>query len=235
MKAKTREADVVRRFPFTEEEMADAFERLLTTGKTLDGVGRFSRVFREVDCQRGRADFVALAYGTTRFLTGKDINIKFAGSLLLSFLHERAPRSLAYLRDRTGLTERKVESAASELAKRRYVLQTESGSYVLNPKRPLRQVCIWAFELKLDNPKRAVFQAQQYRSFAQGVLIVVPPEQLVLYEKFGMVMRRWGIGLASFNPLTGKFVLARHARLGPPHSRHHQAYALLQLLGDAGI
>jgi hypothetical protein len=234
MNMRTRVATADRRFPFTEEEMADAFEHLLRTSKALPGVGRFSRVFREVDCQRGRADFVALAHGTTRFLTGKNINIKFAGSLLLSFLHERAPRSLAYLCESSGLTERTVASAASELAKRKYVLVTESGSYLLNPNRPLRQVQIWAFELKLDKPKRAVFQAQQYRSFAQGVLIVVPPGQLVLYDKFGMVMRRWGIGLGSFNPLTQQFTLVRPARLGPPHSRHHQAYALFQLLGEGG-
>ena len=50
-----------RRFPFTEEEMADAFERLLKAGRTLHGVGRFSRVFREVVCHHGRPDFVALA------------------------------------------------------------------------------------------------------------------------------------------------------------------------------
>ena len=111
------------------------------------------------------------------------------------------------------------------------MLQTESGSFLLNPNRPLRRVEVWAFELKLDKPKRAVFQAQQYRSFAQGVLIVVPPEQLGLYDKFDAVMRRWGIGLASFSPLTKEFILERPARLGPPHSRHHQAYALFQLLG----
>jgi hypothetical protein len=189
-------------------------------------------VFREVDCQRGRPDFVALAYGTTRFLAGKSITVKFAGSLVLSFLHEHAPRSLAYLCENSGLSMRTVESSADELAKRKYVLQTESGSYVLNPKRPLRQVRVWAFELKLNRPKRAVFQAQQYRSFAQGALIVVPPEQLVLYDKFDLVMRRWGIGLASFNPLTEEFVVARPARVGRPHSRHHQAYALFQLLRD---
>src|SRR3954469_1820161 len=91
------------RFPYTEEEMANAFERLLKKGRTLPGVGRLSRVFREVDCQRGRPDFVALARGSTRFLTGKSIGAKFAGSLLLSFLHERAPRSLSYLSEHSGL------------------------------------------------------------------------------------------------------------------------------------
>lgn len=234
MKAKNRATLAARRFPFTEEEMGDAFERLLRTRKVLMGVGRFSRVFREVDCHRGRADFVALAHGTTRFLIGTSVKVKSAGSLLLSFLHERAPRSLDYLCEQSGLTQRTVKSAVSELARRKYVLQTKNGSLLLNPKRPLRQVEVWAFELKLDKPKRAVFQAQQYRSFAQGVLIIVPPEQLGLYDKFDAVMRRWGIGLASFSPLTNEFILERPPRLGPPLSRHHQAYALFQLLGAGG-
>lgn len=212
--------------------MADAFECLLKTGKTLPGVGRFSRVFREVDCHRGRPDFVALARGTTRFLAGKSITVKFAGSLVMSFFHERAPRSLSYVCEHSGLSMRTIESATDELVKCKYVLRTESGSCLLNPRRPLRQVRVWAFELKLDKPKRAVFQAQQYRSFAQGVLIVVPPEQLALYDKFELAMGRWGIGLASFNPLTEEFIVARPPRIGRPHSRHHQAYALFQLLGN---
>jgi hypothetical protein len=232
MNAKTTKSTTVRRFPFTEEEMADAFECVLNAGKTLPGVGRFSRVFREVDCHRGRPDFVALARGTTRFLAGKSITVTFAGSLVMSFLHERAPRSLAYVCEHSGLSRRTIESATDELVKRKYVLRTESGSCLLNPRRPLRQVRVWAFELKLDKPKRAVFQAQQYRSFAQGVLIVVPPEQLALYDKFELAMGRWGIGLASFNPLTEEFIVARPPRIGRPHSRHHQAYALFQLLGS---
>lgn len=232
MKVNRKSWTTACRFPFTEEEMADAFERLLKADRALPGVGRFSRIFREVDCQRGRPDFVALVHGTTRFLVGKSISVKFAGSLLMSFLHERAPRSLAYLSQHSGLSMRTVETATEELVQCSYVLRTESGSCLLNPKRPLRQVCVWAFELKLNKPKRAVFQAQQYRSFAQGVLIVAPPEQLALYDKFRLAMRRWGIGLASFNPSTEEFIVRRQPRIGRPHSRHHQAYALFQLLGE---
>jgi hypothetical protein len=232
MKLKNKKSISIRRFEFTEEEMADAFECLLKAGKTLPGIGRFSRVFREVDCQRGRPDFVALAHGTTRFLAGKSITVKFAGSLVLSFLHERSPRSTAYLCEQSGLSMRTIETATGELVKHKYVLRTESGAYILNPKRPLRHVQAWAFELKLNRPKRAVFQAQQYRSFAQGVLIVVPPEQLGLYNKFDLAMRRWGIGLASFNPLTKEFFVTRRPRIGKPRSRHHQAYALFQLLSN---
>ena len=224
-----------RRFPFSEEEMADAFERLLNRGRTLPGVGRLSRVFREVDCHRGRPDFIALARGTTRFLTGKSITLKFAGSLIMSFLHEKSSRSVTYLREHSGISLRTIKLALKELVERKYVLDAGGSSYLLNPARPLRQVHVWAFELKLDKPKRAVFQAQQYRSFAQSVLIVAPPSQLPLYKKFGVAMRRWGIGFATFDPLTNEFKIHRSPRIGTPHSRHHQAYALFQLLsGTAG-
>src|SRR4051812_38358481 len=104
-----------RHFPYTEDEMADALERLLKAGRALPGVGRLSRVFREVDCQRGRPDFIALARGTTRFLNGKSISSKFAGSLVLSFLHERAPRSLSYLCEHSGLSLRAIRGATTEL------------------------------------------------------------------------------------------------------------------------
>ncbi len=232
MKVTSSKATTGRRFPYSEEEMADAFEQVLKTGRTLPGIGRLSRVFREVDCHRGRPDFIALARGTTHFLTGKSVTLKFAGSLVMSFLHERAPRSLAYLCEQTGLSKRTIETATAELVNRGFALQTESGTYFLNAAKPLRQVQVWAFELKLDKPKRAVFQAQQYRSFAQSVLIVVPPGQLALYDKFKLAMRRWGIGLASFDPSTKEFIIQRPPRIGSPHSRHHQAYALFQLLAD---
>jgi len=97
----------------------------------------------------------------------------------------------------------------------------------------LQDIEIWAFELKLDKPKRAVFQAQQYRSFAQNVLIVVPPSQIPLYSKFSLALRRWGIGLASFEPTLSEFQLCRPPRLSQPNSRHQQAYAMFQLLGAA--
>lgn len=215
---------------FTEEDMADAFERLLTSRGSIPGVGRLTRVFREVDCHRGRPDFIALAHGTSRLLIGKSIAAKAAGSLLMSFLHSGAPRSTAYLVKQSGLSTRTVRAVTDELVERRYAIQTESGAFLLNPERRLWEVQVWAFELKIDKPKRALFQAQQYRLFAQRAMIVVPPNQAHLYGKHVLAMRRWGIGLASFDPITGDFEVHRRPRIGGPHSRQHQAYTLFQLL-----
>lgn len=232
MKAKSTTSTSSNARRFSEEEMANAFKRVLKTNKHLPGIGRLSRVFREVDCHRGRPDFIALSRGSTRFLMGKSVTLKFAGSLVMSFLHERSPRSTAYLCEHSGLSPRTIDAATNELVKCKYAIRTANGSYLLNPAKPLRQVQVWAFELKLDKPKRAVFQAQQYRSFAQNVLIVVPPAQIPLYDKFRLAMRRWGIGLASFDPSTKEFLIQRPPRVGSPHSRHHQTYALFQLLGE---
>lgn len=210
--------------------MADAFHELLSQRISLPGVGRLTRVFREIDCHRGRPDFIALAHGTSRFLKGKGVEAKAAGSLILSFLHSRSPRSLQYLAKHSGLSMRTVQKVTSELLTRRHVLQTETGSLTLNAARRLWEVQVWAFELKIDNPRRALFQAQQFRLFAHHALIVVPPSQIHLYEKYSESMERWGIGLARFDPLGGEFVVERAPRRGDPQSRHHQAYALFQML-----
>lgn len=215
---------------YTEEEMADAFEELLSRGTTIPGIGRLTRVFREIDCHRGRPDFIALAHGTSRLLTGRSIEAKSAGSLLMSFLHFSSPRSITYLATQSGLAMRTVRTTLDELTRARHICQRRSGSYVLNPARRIRDVQVWAFELKIGHPRRALFQAQQYRLFAQRVMIVVPPDQAHLFAKRSETMRRWGIGLASFDATRGQFEVYRRPRIGGPQSRQHQAYALFQLL-----
>jgi hypothetical protein len=222
-----------RRFGYTEEEMADAFERFMLAKRGLPGLGRISKIFREIDCQQGRPDFVALVGRKHRFLNGNTVSLKLAGSLVLSFLHEGAGRTPAYLCERSGLSLRSVRHALAELVKHHYVNRTESGAFVANPSSSLHTVGVIAIELKLDRPRRAIFQAQQCRAFAQRVLIVIPPSQLSTYRKYKVALRRWGIGIATFDLASHEFVLRRKPRSGKPHSKQHQAYAKFQLLDDA--
>jgi hypothetical protein len=220
-------------FSYSEEEMADAFQQFMNEKRGLPGIGRFSRVFREIDCQQGRPDFIALSRTHKKFLTGNTITVKLAGSLVLSLLHENAMRTPEYLARHSGLSIRSVESALSELLVHKYVKRSASGAYFINSGRSLRAIEVVAIELKLDRPRRALFQAQQARSFAQQVLIVVPPRQAKLYEKYAVALRRWGIGLATFEPQTLEFSVCRAPRTSRPRSRQHQAYAMFQLLHDS--
>ncbi|MGE0481707.1 MAG: hypothetical protein AB7Q17_14675 [Phycisphaerae bacterium] len=226
-------AEPSSRFDYTECEMADAFERFVLGKRGLPGVGRVSKLFREVSCQQGRPDFVALMGPKHRFLKGSTVSLKLAGSIVLSLLHEGAGRTSAYLCEHSGLSLRSVQQALSELVRHRYVKCTGSGTYVANPSSSLQTVEVIAIELKLDRPRRAIFQAQQCRAFAQRVLIVVPPSQLGTYRKYKVALRRWGIGIATFDPVSGEFDLRRKPRSGRPHSKQHQAYAKFQLLHDA--
>lgn len=223
----------IRRFPYTEEQMAGAFEQLMLAKRGLPGVGRISKVFREIDCQQGRPDFIALVGRKHRFLNGNTVSLKLAGSLVLSFLHESAGRTPAYLCEHSGLSLRSVRGALAELLKHRYVKRTVNGAFVANPASSLHTVEIIAIELKLDRPRRAVFQAQQYRAFAQQVLIVIPPSQLSTYRKYKVALRRWGIGVATFDLTSNEFALRRKPRSAKPHSKQHQAYAKFQLLAEA--
>ncbi len=226
-------ATTKRRFAYTEEEMANAFQTFMEVERGIPGIGRFSRVFREIDCQQGRPDFIALARTQKKFLNGNTISVKLAGSLVFSLLHENAMRTPEFLARHSGLSVRSVESALSELLIHKYVKRSSSGAYSINAKRSLREIEVIAIELKLDRPRRALFQAQQARSFAQQVLIVVPPSQARLYDKYAVALRRWGIGLSTFDPQTRDFSLCRAPRTSRPRSRQHQAYAMFQLLDDS--
>jgi hypothetical protein len=222
-----------RQFGYTEEQMANALQRFIQNRRGLPGIGRFSKVFREIDCQQGRPDFIALAGAKPPFLNGNPISVKLAGSLVLSLLHESAPRTVGYLCENSGLSLRSVQLALAELVTHHYAKRTDTGAFVANSKRSLRKIEVVAIELKLDRPRRALFQAQQACSFAQRVLIVVPPSQASLYGKYAIALRRWGIGLATFEPETDEFVVCRSPRSSKPRSKQHQAYAMFQLLHGA--
>jgi hypothetical protein len=222
-----------RRFPYSEEQMATAFERFIIAKRGLPRVGRISKIFREINCQQGRPDFIAIVGRKHRFLNGNTIILKLAGSLVLSFLHEGAGRTPAYLCEHSGLSLRTVRDALAELEKHRYIKRTLNGAFIANPSSSLHTVEVIAIELKLNRPRRAIFQAQQCRAFAQRVLIVVPPSQLGTYRKYKVAIRRWGIGIATFDVVSNEFVVRRKPRSGKPHSKQHQAYAKFQLLDDA--
>jgi len=74
MKINSVSSSSTRRFAYTEEEMGHAFEKLLTTKSGINGIGPFNRVFREVNCQRGRPDFIAFKSGRSNFYLEKGLS-----------------------------------------------------------------------------------------------------------------------------------------------------------------
>ncbi len=220
-----------RELKYTEEQMANAFERRLRSRRPLQGIGGFTKVFREVECHRGRPDFVAIVSRNGPRGLRHQSSHNVASARLLSLLKKRSPHSVRSLGEQIDMSVATVRRALRHLEKSGLVEELANGSFVLSGGSAIFEIETAAFELKLKNPRRAVFQAQQCTLFAQQVWIVVPPSQAKNYDVYRPVLARWGIGLATFNPNNHRFAPVVTARRGIPGSREHQAYAVLRLIG----
>jgi hypothetical protein len=210
--------------------MADGFLALLSSRRGLSGIGPFGAAFREINCLQGRPDFIAFRgkASTTRSMTLESIGL--AGAAVLALLKSRSPRSLDYLLRLSGYSPITTRKAVDILETHQFVRETKRGCYVLGRSARPFDWETWAFELKLNDPRRAIFQAKQTKTFADRVIIVVPPSQLRNYNRFSEAIVRWGIGLAGFDPCTQEFYLERKPRKTRPLSRQHRIYAIAQIL-----
>lgn len=216
---------------YSEKTMGDAFEQRLRSRRPLLGVGRFTQVFREVDCHRGRPDFIGVTSRSTSQSLAHRNRHNLAAACLLSLLKSRAPRALAWLTKQSGLSRDVVVRSLRELVQSGLVDELSRDRFLLSGGSSIFEIETTAFELKLKSPRRAVFQAQQYTLFAQRVWIVVPPRRVPSFDFYCPVLDRWGIGVASFDPYTHRFRVVHGVRRRPAVSREHQAYAMLRLIG----
>lgn len=216
-------------FGFTEEKMADAFLELLQSPEGLPGIGSFDGVYREVICHQGRPDFIALR--NKKHLQPKRLpeSTGFVGPSILTLLKPKAPRTLNYLISRSEFSEESIKRTLRQLIVSDQVEQTETGAYRLGSSISNFQTELWVFELKLNNPKRAVFQAQQSCVYANRSVIVVPPGKEKPYKRFSKTLTRWGIGLATFDPINVNFQISRSGRKTRVICPQHQIYALSQI------
>lgn len=216
-------------FGYSEEEMAQAFQCLLLSENGLPGVGCFGAIYREILCRQGRPDFIALRYKSSSDQRN-GINLPgLVGPAILQNLKPKAPHTFDYLVGKLEYGRESIRKSLRLMIENGYIEQLESGSYRLATEMNHEKPEIWTFELKLNNPKKAVFQAQQSRSYAERAIIVVPPGQERNYERFRETMQRWHVGLSTFNPNTGAFRFVRKGRKERAFSPTQQIYTLSQI------
>ncbi len=216
-------------FGYSEEDMAQAFERLLLSENGLPSVGVFAAIYREIACQQGRPDFIALRYTS---YSREVEHMKAPGLVspaIIQNLKHKAPRTFDYLAGKLEFCRESIRNSLRRLIEKGCVEQLPSGSFRLAANMNFEKPEIWTFELKLNNPKKAVFQAQQSRAYAERAIIVVPPGQERNYERFRGTMQRWHIGLATFDPLPGVFRFVRKGRRSRALSPTQQIYTLSQI------
>lgn len=216
---------------FTEQEMGESFYERMKAPEGLPGIGPFNEIYREIICQIGRPDFIGLRMEDKRIVGEYLQHVGLVGASLLSYLKPESPRTLEYLMTKIEYSADSVKKSLKAMEKSGYIRKLEKDKYIVVNEcfMPSRSE-VWAFELKLNNARRAIFQAQQNKAFADRTFIVVPQSQIKSYDKFTKLMIRWGIGLASFDPVTSNFAITTDSRKIKPLSNQHRVYAISKML-----
>ena len=219
------------RFQYSEKEMADAFQDLLLSSSGLPGLGIFDGVYREISCRQGRPDFLALKTRGESPVNSFPRAIGLVGASIISILKPYSLRTFEYLKTHSEFTPDSIKKSLRHLLSFG-LIERIGESYRLGEQMKDFTAEIWAFELKLDNPKRAVFQAQQCCSYAERTIIVVPPNQAKNYERYNSTLKRWSIGLATYDPITQQFQIVTRSCKTRASSKEHKIYALSQIFSS---
>lgn len=226
--------------PFTERDMADAFEASLRNQRGPAGFPRFTVVFREVACRQGVPDLVAASgqLPCCRVSAGLREAARFsAGSTisLLALLKRSAPRSLAYLREASGLSRRTAARALSCLVDVALARPCGSGLFTLAAGLDLPSMDLWAFELKLTNWRRALFQALQNMAFARRTFAVFPSERERVLGQHIPKFRLMNVGVMLFGLHDHSHRVLVRPRSSRPLSRAHYLSACAQIARLADV
>lgn len=198
----------------------------------IPGIGPFDGVYREVSCKQGRPDFIALRCKIGFYHVTPLNSSGIVEPSILSLLKPKSARTFSFLVHNSEFSELSIKRSLKKLLDSGYIKKIKSGSFILNTSSLNLNTEVWAFELKLNNAKRAIFQSQQSRAFADRSIIIVPPGQEKNYIKFTATLKRWGIGLATYNPLNREFTIIRRSIKSRALSRIHQIYAMTQALSS---
>lgn len=221
-----------RNIAFTENDMALHFKRILERKSLLPGIESFSRIVEEQNCYQGCPDFIALSQQKNKARFSIPKNLFAVSCEILSVLKPVASRSLQYLMKHTRCSGYLLNKTLCLLEDNNLVKKANTETYVLGDVFSSQNNELTVFELKLRGHRKAIFQAQQSKNYACRSLIVVPPGQTRCYDKYSVLMNRWGIGLAAFDPVTGNFNVVRKARKTKPLSNYDYMNTLLRILCD---
>lgn len=156
-----------------ESSLVNVFEHSLAKKNNSKKI-----IIREFDCWQGRADLV------TADLENLFIKTEFASAManlttakIISLLHFRAPRTAKFIQERLGFSESTVQKGLNELIKIKAVKRMKN-SYLLNDQIDIPNVEFNAYEAKLHDWRRALYQATQYFGFANYSWVVMPERNI---------------------------------------------------------
>lgn len=178
---------------------ADMFEFGLKYNAYTKILPNFDNILREIPCKEGIADFIC--YKDTPFLRKyKDIILEINNLIgkgfipIISVLLRCEKQTIEELSTNTGYDIKRLKKILLVLQEYKIIKTNKAIQYSLYAKWKNFDVDLWAFELKLKNWKRALYQASQYKAFSNSVFTVFPEYKRNLLEKNIRYFKNLNIG-----------------------------------------
>ncbi len=135
------------------------------------------------------------------------------------------------LEESLGLSIRTIRKHVRDLLKVGIIEKTSTNLLKLRKEFDIPKVEIWAFELKLNNWKRAFYQAQRYRGFSHNIVVVMPDKRLNAAKDNIESFLRINVGLASLSR-NGDLEFISKPKKKRPSSKGHYLYSLGKILTE---
>jgi hypothetical protein len=191
-------------FP-SEEDLRQSFlKHALPTLWSRPGPRWRIRTALESTCSEGRADWVwaGIACNWPEGVEPKtaDLLQQHTCSRILEELKLRSVRREPLLLAKSGVAPATFRHWLLELVKAELVRDVGNRRYVLGPQFAQPQIEICSFEFKLENWKRAFYQAKRYRTFSHRVFVVMPTRTAQRVNGALEHFRRFNVGLITHDP-----------------------------------
>jgi hypothetical protein len=141
-------------------------------------------ILREVDCWQGRADVVEVISDNIqdqlyKFSEEQIILLRnLTCAKIISILNYNAVRSREFIYKTLGLQHRTIDSWLIKLINTEIIIEIKKDRFIIHPEFILPRVKFTAYEAKLYNWKRALYQATQYKGFSNKAYVVMPKKYI---------------------------------------------------------
>jgi hypothetical protein len=220
----------------TEASLAAGFTSWLGDHSRNNGIPVFREVFGEVECRQGIPDIIGLScdwrpssFPSFRGNCGVSLS---AASDILALFNNRDCHTTEYLTSHSGLSKDLARQTINALCELGLASRTPKGSVKLRVDLSWLESDMWAFELKLHDWRRALFQTLQYRAFASYEVLVMPSEKRNVISRQLRLFESAGVGVVLFDPMTSTGETLLKAKRNRPTLMQHKVFAMCRLLQD---
>ncbi|MGG3888606.1 hypothetical protein [Metabacillus fastidiosus] len=187
--------DYMNTISTVEDSLVSYYERYLYSQYSEEVI------LREFDCWQGRADLISakiIGEFSLNFEQAKRIS-NLTNAQIISLLHYKAPRSFIYIKKRLALTEQTIKRSLKELLNSGIIKINNKGNILLDSNFILPKIEFNAYEAKLHNWKRALYQATQYYGFSHYSSVIMPDKYINPALENIEFFKGNGIGLIGVN------------------------------------